>query len=815
MDDRRIDVGTSADRADRRIAAGGPAALTSGPCGGGLLAKPDVPLLDHLAAVLDLGEQLVRRHDFFKSNFKSKALALRALLACALHDIGKATVDFQQKMCRIRKGAGPGSGSDYPHALAALPFVLAAELLLEQSPSTALADDPEARAFVGSEPTVKGFPEMPATAAVLAHHSPLHGDLFLKFGVPRYEEGCEAVFRAIWARLEATARRMGTDRFALPDVDAVLTLAQSWMKEELSRLLHGFFNESTRLIDVLKGSSPRRFAAVMTVLHLADWLASAGVASIEGLYLKEGSEKLDRSLRHRLEAQGKAFVWRGFQVAAGRAEAGGFWLRAPTGTGKTEALLRWAGDAERVIYLLPTQATVNAMWRRMRDIYGPEAVGLAHGRASYMLRKSAFEEAVDDRTENVRLLSRVFARPVTVATLDQWLLAHLHGRHWEERRFLSQEAAIILDEIHAFEPFTLGLLRAALERERPRRIAFASATLPQALIERFREIVPSDRLVDAEAALWKRRRHRLELRPGSLVERMDEIVDVARTGRAVLVVANTVEEAQRLYRALKEEYRWPKLHLYHARFTFRDRERREQSVAHPAPGTIFVATQVVEVSLDISYDVLMTDLAPVDALVQRMGRVNRAGDRPPAPVVIYEDGSTIARGRIYDEEVLALSRSILKSLPAEPTDRDWLDANEEVYRTYLESRTWQAAFREGQENLEWIQKALGIFTIDLSDEEMLQRFVTRSGAMSVDVIPHRYVDEALRLIEQGDRWRLVELQVPVRIQWLHAYREAFEHYASLDTLVTQLPYDDELGLLSRPLADEWGIAGSVGPLIFS
>ncbi|MBE3551078.1 MAG: CRISPR-associated helicase Cas3' [Brockia lithotrophica] len=802
-----------ADRVDRQIADGRPAALTSGPCGGGLLAKPDVPLLDHLAAVLDLGEQLVKRHDFFRSNFKSKALALRALLACALHDIGKATVDFQQKMCRIRKGTGPGSGSNYPHALAALPFVLAAELLLEWSPLTTLADDPEARASVGTEPTVKGFPEMPATAAVLAHHSPLHGDLFLKFDVPRYEEGSEAVFRAIWTRLGETARRLGIG--PLPDADDVLRLAQKWMKSDLSKLLHGFFNESTRLIDVLKGSSPRRFAAVMTVLHLADWLASAGVKSIEHLYLKEGSEKLERALRHRLKVQGKSLVWRGFQVDAGRAAAADFWLRAPTGTGKTEALLRWAGDAERIIYLLPTQATVNAMWRRLRDIYGPEAVGLAHGRASYMLRKSAIEENVDDRTEDVRLLSRVFARPVTVATLDQWLLAHLHGRHWEERRFLSQEAAIVLDEIHAFEPFTLGLLRAALERERPRRIAFASATLPQALIERFREIVPSERLIEAETELWKRRRHRFELRPGSLVERMDEIVDVARTGRAVLVVANTVEEAQRLYRALKEEYRWPKLHLYHARFTFRDRERREQSVAHPEPGTIFVATQVVEVSLDISYDVLMTDLAPVDALVQRMGRVNRAGNLPPAPVVIYEDGSTIARGRIYDNEVLDLSRSILKNLPAEPTDRDWLDANEEVYRTYLESRTWQDAFREGQENLKWIQDILGTFTIDLSDEEMLRRFVTRSGAMSVDVIPHRYVDDAIRLIEQGDRWKLVEFQVPVRIQWLHAYRGEFEYYASLDMLVTRLPYDDELGLLSRPLADEWGINGSVEPLIFS
>ncbi|PTQ52876.1 MAG: CRISPR-associated helicase Cas3 [Hydrogenibacillus schlegelii] len=786
-----------------------PAAFSADPCGG-LFAKPDVTLLDHLTAVLELGERLVERH--FD---QSPLLALRALMACALHDIGKATVDFQAKMCRLRQGIAAGRGQTFPHALAALPFVLAAELLLEESPATALAGDETAQGAAGGALRERRR-ELPATAAVLAHHSSLHGDLFVGFGLPRYAGGYEEIFRSIWRRLDEAARRLKAHPpIVLPDGERVLALAKELMKDDLSRLLHGFFNASARLIDVLKKNDSKRYAAVMTTLHLADWLASGGVASVEGLYLKAGGAKLERFLNHRSESEGKAFVWRAFQVAAGRAGASGFWLRAPTGTGKTEALLRWAGDANRVIYLLPTQATVNAMWRRLRHIYGDDAVGLAHGRASYMLRKSAFEETLDDRSENVRLLSRVFARPVTVATLDQWLLAHLHGRHWEERRFLSREAAVILDEIHAYEPYMLGLLWAALERERPRRIALASATLPEALMERFQEIVSLDRIVEAEPPLWNRRRHRVELRPGSLVERMDEIVEFARAGQAVLVVANTVEEAQRLYRALKEEVRWPKLHLYHGRFIFRDRERREQAVAHPVPGTIFVATQVVEVSLDISYDVLMTDLAPVDALVQRMGRVNRSGNRAPAPVVIYEDGSAIARGRVYDEEVLALSRSILKNLPPEPTDRDWLDANEEVYRAYLRSHAWQDAFREGRENLEWVQTALGTFTIDLSDAEMLQRFVTRRGSLSVDVIPLRFVDEALRLIEQGDRWRMVEFQVPVRIQWLHAYREAFEHYASLDTLVTQLPYDDELGLLSRSLADEWGIGASSGPLILS
>lgn len=808
---RRTDGEKSDKLDDPRLTTtlGRVAALGNVSCGDELLAKPDVTLLDHLTAVLDLGEQLVQRHEFFTSDPNSKPLFIRALLACALHDIGKATVDFQERMCQIRKGADSFRGSSYPHALASLPFVLAAELLLEQSPLTALPKDTEAPAPGRPAPTGKEFP---AIAAVLAHHTPLHGDLFLKIGgAPVYKDGYETVFRKIWARFEKASKKMGIER--LPDIDQVLDISRKWMKVDLSRLLHGFFDEYTRLIDLLKNTSPQRLAVVMSVLHLADWLASAGDIPIQSLYLEEGGEKLERALRRRLEVQKKTLVWRRFQEETERRKAFDLWLRAPTGTGKTEALLRWASNAKRIIYLLPTQATVNAMWRRLGEIYGRDAVGLAHSRASYMLQKLATEEFFDDPWGNVRLLSRVFARPVTVATLDQWLLAHLHGRHWEERRFLTREAAIIIDEIHAFEPYTLGLLRAALERERPHRIAFASATLPRTLMEQFRDIVSLQCLIEAEAKLWERKRHRVELRPGSLLENASDIVAFAREGKKVLVVANTVEEAQRLYRSLKEEFAWPKLHLYHARFIFRDRERLENAAADPVPGMIFIATQVVEVSLDISYDVLLTDLAPLDALVQRMGRVNRSGKLPSVPVIIYEEGSRIARGRVYDEEILERSRSVLKSLPPEPTEKGWVLANEEVYQTHINTKKWQDAFQQGQENLKWIQEVLGTYTVDLSDEEIVQRFGTRSGAMSIEVLPQRFRDDAQGLIDQRKRWKLVELLVPVPIWWLHAYRDEFEYAPSLDAFVTRLPYDDELGLLLRRLADEWGIHDPVAPMI--
>ena len=144
--------------------------------------------------------------------------------------------------------------------------------------------------------------------------------------------------------------------------------------------------------------------------------------------------------------------------------------RAPR-NGQTEALLLWAGDTGRLLYLLPTQATANAMWKRLKKIYGEENVGLAHGRAGYILRKEQEEDPLD-----VRLWSSVFAKPVVVGTLDQYLMANLQGRHWEIRR-LSQKSNHSFGRDHSYDPYTLGLLQEALAQEPPARLALPAPCL--------------------------------------------------------------------------------------------------------------------------------------------------------------------------------------------------------------------------------------------------------------------------------------------------------------------------------------------------
>jgi len=697
-----------------------------------LLAKPDVLLFEHLQKVVEYGQELAERLKL------PEALRARALLACALHDVGKATQSFQQYIRKQR-------GRAYPHALASLPIALVAEL--------------------------QGLGRPPiATAAVVSHHSPLGPEVYRGWKRPEYHPDLKTCLEALWRFLSQQGVMLSSS------VEDCLTLLEESPSDLLEQTF-SFHGENRSLRGILQQLPPRDFADVKTVLHLADWLASSGQQSPPSLFLNAGCRSIETYM------QRKNFHLHSFQQRVVRKREQALRLRAPTGTGKTEALLLWAGDAERLLYLLPTQATVNAMWCRLRRIYGEENVGLAHGLASYILRKEFEEEALD-----LRLFASVFAKPVVVATLDQYLLAHLHGRHWEERLALSRRATMVLDEIHSYEPYTLGLLQEALRRDPPARLALASATLPDPLLELFEP----GTLEEAEEELWKRYRHRVLLRKGRLKDALDDIISYAEKGKRVLVIANTVNEAQTIYQCIQER-NWNRRCLLHSRFTFRDRQQKEAHLEQPEAGTILVATQVVEVSLDISYDVLFSEVAPVDALVQRMGRVNRYGEQSPVPVFVFEEWSSGAE-RVYGRDLLAISRDLLADMSEIPTDRDLAKATEKLYEEIIPSSSYQRELEEGQHTLEEVQQILGCYTIDLSDEEMRARFTTRKGHLSVDVLPEAFQDEAFTLVEQGQRWRLVELLVPVPIYWIVVHAEWFSPSADLHCYTTALPYDTEVGL---------------------
>ena len=715
-----------------------------------LWAKPDETLSEHTQRVVEAGQQLCDRLHL------PNCLRRRVEIACILHDVGKATQSFQKRMEAARKGTKLPPA--YPHALASFPFVLALE----------------SQRFGQQSPKL-------ATAAVLTHHSPLHPRLYEGImGSPDFIEQALREWLAQWLTEapETLMRLLGEN-------------PAGWLYQEAN-----YPDGSRTLMQQFQRLPAQEFTLVKAILCLADWLASAHQKA-DRIFLTRGKQKLLKYLQ--VKKQLGLEHLHDFQREAHSRQESRLYLQAPTGAGKTEAMLLFAGDSERILYLLPTQATANAMHTRLAAIYGRDAVGIAHGRALLELSRDGEEPPLD-----VRLFNTVFAKPVTVATLDQYLLAHLHGRHWEIRRTLSRYATVLMDEIHAYEPYTLGLLHAALEADPPQRLAIASATLPTPLMK----YLGNAPLVKAEDSLWQQRRHRLLREQRAPEKAVKEALDHAANGEAVLFVVNTVPMAQSLYQVAVEQARLlkhpPEVHLLHARFVYLDRRRKEQQLRRLKRRALVIATQVVEVSLDISYHRLYTELAPLDALVQRMGRVNRYGTLPqPASVHILLEYDPRSE-RVYGKDLLHETQKLLQQLPEQPTNMELTDATDTLYRTVWQSQAFQEELKLGETTLKEVQLVLGCFTIDLTDEEMQRRFCTRRGVVSVDVLPLPFLQEAYELRQRRTTWRLPELLVSVPYWWTAQFRDYFMPCADLGVPTTSLPYDAFVGL-SHPTT----VAGSV------
>ncbi len=722
-----------------------------------LFAKPDETLTAHAQRVMELARAICAQLQL------GQELTERIKWACLMHDVGKATRSFQRRI----QAAGQNPSSlprAYPHALAGFPFTLALESLL----------------FGPDAPKL-------ATAAVLSHHSPLHPLLYEGYEQPR-----DLLGDALQAWLKAMLPPSVWDELHLKLPKLLAVNPSEWLHREAS-----YPDGSRTLMAQFQRLPVQAFTTVKAVLCLADWLASAKRNSHAGLFLSDGAQHLQQYL------QQQSFKLHNYQQQMQAQSSSRLYLHAPTGAGKTEALLLWAGDSQRILYLLPTQATVNAMYRRLQDIYGKERVGLAHARAILELSREEEEPPLD-----YKLFSSVFATPVTVATLDQYLLAHLHGRHWEIRRALCRYATVLMDEIHAYEPYTLGLLKAALENDPPARLAIASATLPSPLRERIGDAP----LIVAEHALWEQRRHSLLLDDRPLDKALVEALHYARNGETVLFVVNIVPLAQRLYRQAME---WaqtmahpPTIHLLHSRFIYRDRHHKEQAIQHPSPGTLLIATQVVEVSLNISYQRLYTELAPLDALVQRMGRINRRGERQkPAEVHIirpYDPRSD----HLYGKQTMENTIKLLDQLPKTPTNRELSEAVDQLYQTLWDTPEFQSEFQQGWQTLQEVESICGCYTIDLTEEQMRQRFTTRRGEIHVEVLPEPFQAEAYHLREAKRLWQLPDLLVSVPYWWLIRFHEYFTPARDLGVYLTTLPYDANIGLahpatLGEDLAISW------------
>jgi CRISPR-associated endonuclease/helicase Cas3 len=355
-----------------------------------------------------------------------------------------------------------------------------------------------------------------------------------------------------------------------------------------------------------------------------------------------------------------------------------------TGSGKTEAALAlaWRLLAERaatgIVFALPTMATANAMFDRIADVartlFAEEAnptLALAHGKAwlhrgfrslslsdSLPMRDEPDDELADDGAftcpawladEN----RKAFLADLGVSTIDQGLLAVLASKFQSVRLAGLIGKALIVDEAHAYDSYMLAelerlltfhaalggsaiILSATLPLSRRRRLATAFAVgletgLPAISAREFPLLTVISRSGAEERRLCVREELARSVRVRlvhDVSEALDRVAEAAERGAAVAYLRNTVDDV--LDAAAELSARGVPATVFHARFAAADRAAIEGDVlsrfgkiSKGNRGGVVVASQVIEQSLDLDFDLFVTDLAPIDLLIQRAGRLWR------------------------------------------------------------------------------------------------------------------------------------------------------------------------------------------------
>ncbi len=343
--------------------------------------------------------------------------------------------------------------------------------------------------------------------------------------------------------------------------------------------------------------------------------------------------------------------------------------------------------ADSIIFALPTQATANAMLERLEVVAGKLYEGntnivLAHGRArfsqDFQRIKSAAEMPNAQGVEAAQVQcaqwlgesrKRVFLGQIGVCTIDQVLISVLPVRHNFVRSFGLQKSVLIVDEVHAYDAYMYGLLTCVLSAQQQAggSAILLSATLPAEHKNKLLDAWgarPDDASANTNSnglqpyplvtQVYQNQVGRIQIEDKDQLPEPREVqvelvatedclpdedlmlrlLEAAEQGALVGIVCNLVADAQQLYQRLVELCGQSNLDipvdLFHARYCFAHRQQHEQQVLDfygkgdkRARGRILVATQVIEQSLDLDFDWLVSQICPVDLLFQRLGRLHR------------------------------------------------------------------------------------------------------------------------------------------------------------------------------------------------
>lgn len=575
-------------------------------------SRPQETLAEHTRKVIEAASTIF---DLFGDRFSEKEKRL-VRLACEYHDRGKVDKIFQEMVCGKRRTV------EVPHGFLSGLF---------------LQDDAKA------DPSLfEGLSEEEITALFTAvHYHHVRPDNMLPEEFKKYaEENLHDGYERLTGRPYKGSFR--------------------YLNKLLFRNREGMGVRESLSTEEQRDAAYGAYVVTVGLLNRADYAASGGYpVEIAG---PTGPESLSSRVERRFPTLRPA------QEFLRGCRGGNAIVIAPTGSGKTEGALLWAG-AQKLFYTLPMKVSANGIYRRIHDApadggaYGfSEYTALLHSDAATEYHKIDASEDGESAEATFRRQSRQyttakrFAYPVTVSTVDQLFKFVFKALGTELNAATLKYSCVVIDEMQAYEPRLLAMLVGGLKfvASLGGRYAVVTATLPKFIMRSLGTDGVDFQYREFASEL---RRHVVRLMPDEFVKGSFDVELIREQGasKKVLVVCNTVGNAQKLKDLI------PEARLLHSRFVKRDRDRLEQEIvrfqAAPDSCGIWIATQLVEASLDIDFDFLHTELCSVDSLLQRMGRCwrSRSYDAPEPNVYVYDHGPC----GVYDKTVFERTKRFL------------------------------------------------------------------------------------------------------------------------------------------------------------
>jgi len=471
-------------------------------------------------------------------------------------------------------------------------------------------------------------------------------------------------------------------------------------------------------------------------------------------------------------------------------------LRAYTGWGKTTAGLLFfvKKSPMKIFYLMPTITAINKFYETLENVISSDKVS----KYFYFLDTEIKE---DEEKLSQLIFFKNFVTSYVITTIDQFLLSFLQTGKYYTKRVMFRNSGLIVDEVHLLNPLMLYLITYFIKTYKELynlKVLFMSATLPNSLVKYLQENlkISDNNFLDFSDGYKEKRRIMWKWINKDIENYLEEIVGKKNEGKRVLVIVNTVEKAINLGKKLEEEFRLKygeDFIVFHARFMYLHRREKEKWIEEfKKKPHILIATQVCEVSLDISYDTLFTELASLPALIQRFGRVNRYGkETDEVNVYIFEPEIKNENRYPYTKEELNDAREAISMF-----EDDKLKNEKQLIEELNKIQTYERLSKEIDDIKEkvkveyWEELLKFFFSLEI-DEERLRRLLDYREGFTIMVIPHpncildemkKYVEDLLSKSFSGLSFdekqillaQIKEVAVPVPVWWTRSIAEREE-----------------------------------------